>query len=168
MQQQVYQRLKQDIKEIDDAQALSEIADTLEQLVHEMRRQMMPAHEQDILSQIRACYQAQKMRTYFNQSHLPDNMAINLVNLDALHWIEKLPEPQPSTIGFSNYKGLAYYDPNERYNNKLRSAWRKGTPYRVTTYGTLSLANGYLFMGLTGREISEGFDGYNKRSQEQS
>ena len=167
MNRQIYQRLKQEIKEIDDAQALSDIADTLEQLVHEMRRQLMPAHEQDILSQIRACYQAQKMRSYFNQSDLPDSMAINLVNLDALHWIEELPEPQPSTFGFSNHNGMPYHDPNEGYNNSMRFAWRKGTPYRVTTYGKLSLANGYLFLGLTGREINEGIDGYNKRRQKQ-
>ncbi|MEM9955260.1 MAG: hypothetical protein AAF846_26875 [Chloroflexota bacterium] len=167
MNQQVYQRLRQQIKEIEDAQALLEIADTLEQLVHEIRRQVMPAHEQDILNQIRACYQAQGRRTYFVQKDLPSTMTINLVNLDALHWIEKLPEAQASTVGFTNHAGMPYHDVNERYNNKLRMAWRDGTPWRVTTYGKLSLANGHLFWGISGRDVNEGFDGYNKPHPEQ-
>ncbi|MGB7341154.1 MAG: hypothetical protein WBC91_19815 [Phototrophicaceae bacterium] len=162
MNQLLQQKLRQELQAIDDKKTLSEIADNLEQLVREIRRAQLSAHEKEMLDQIRACYQAQGRRSYFNQKDLPDTITVNLVNLDALHWIEKLPEAQASTFGFTDHSGIPYHDANERYNQKMRFAWRNGTPYRVTTYGKLSLANGYLFWGLSGREINEGFDGYNK------
>lgn len=166
MKHLLQKRLKQELEQINDDKALSEVATVLEQLVHKIRRTLMSENEREMLKQIRACYQAQKLRSYFNQKDLPDTMAINLVNLDAFHWIEKLPEPQAPTFGFTNRAGMPYHDANERYNNTIRFAWRNGTPYRVTTYGKLSLANGHLFWGITGREINEGFDGYNKRQQQ--
>lgn len=140
-----------------------EIAAALESLSRHYRQQDMSAIEAEWLAQIRACYEAQGLTRYFHASAI--EMPVNLVNLEAYHWIEQLPPAQPLTIGFTNGQGRPYHDPNERYQNELRRAWRQGTPYRVTHRGHLSLAQGYVHYGLAIGEIVNGIDAFATRKE---
>lgn len=146
------------------------LAICLEQQARRLRRSILTKREEEIMNWLRLCRDARiKPLGFYFHAQTVTNQGVNLVQLEAMHWVKPLPYPLPRELFWEpilrprRYNGeILVLDPrgfSQYQNDNLHSKWRDGRPWELSDTGYLSLALGYPFYGLSIGDWQNGLDG---------